>query len=233
MSKISTPHLLATDRDTISMAKRKKTEPNSHPVVELSAPSDAHPYPSVQLDTNGSIIPFKDAFFAWLISPMSTPDFYSSIFEKRPMLITHNTQASMRYKSLFDLKMLKQLLPQLEYTYGLDVVKYIGNKQQRINWNHNNDRAWDAQPSTPGELVDQHKVWKRFTDLGWSLRVLHPQRYCPELQTLIAGLESHFGCNTGCNAYLTPADTQGFAPHFDDISTFLPEIFSMSCWMHV
>jgi hypothetical protein len=212
------------------MVKRKKTKPNSQTVVEVSAPSDAHAYPTVQLDNNGSIIPFKDAFFTWLISPMSTSNFYSSIFEKRPMLITHNTQTCRRYKSLFDIKMLKQLIPQLEYTYGLDVVKYIGNKQQRINWNHNNDRAWDAQPSTPGELVDQHKVWKRFTDLGWSLRVLHPQRYCPELQTLIAGLESHFGCNTGCNAYLTPADTQGFAPHFDDIDAIILQVSGKKRW---
>lgn len=145
------------------------------------------------------------------------------------MLITHNTQTPRRYISLFDIKMLKKLLPQLVYTHSLDVVKYIDNKQ-RINWNHNNDQAWDAQPSTPGELVDQHKVWKRFTDLGWSLRVLHPQRYCPELQTLLAGLESHFGCNTGCNAYLTPSNTQGFAPHFDDIDAIILQVSGKKRW---
>ena len=34
---------------------------------------------------------------------------------------------------------------------------------------------------------------------------------------MLAFLQDYFGCMMGANAYLTPADSQGFAPHYDDI----------------
>ena len=38
---------------------------------------------------------------------------------------------------------------------------------------------------------------------------------------MVALLEEYFGCGGGCNAYLTPAHCQGFAPHFDDVDAFI------------
>jgi len=35
---------------------------------------------------------------------------------------------------------------------------------------------------------------------------------------------------TGCNCYLTPADSQGFSPHFDDIDAFILQLEGKKRW---
>ena len=57
-------------------------------------------------------------------------------------------------------------------------------------------------------------VWRRFSEEGCSVRVLHPQRYCDALWRVVARLEAFLQCPVGANAYLTPAGSQGFAPHW-------------------
>ena len=47
-----------------------------------------------------------------------------------------------------------------------------------------------------------------------SLRLLHPQRYFPDLAHRLALLEQEFGTCVGCNAYLTPPDSQVASPCF-------------------
>ena len=63
-------------------------------------------------------------------------------------------------------------------------------------------------------MADAEVVWRRFEKEGCSVRLLHPQRFCDGLWRLVARLESFLQCPVGCNAYLTPAGTQGFAPHW-------------------
>lgn len=41
------------------------------------------------------------------------------------------------------------------------------------------------------------------------VQVHQPQRFSDELWRLLAALEGQLGCLVGCNAYLTPAGTQG------------------------
>jgi lysine-specific demethylase/histidyl-hydroxylase NO66 len=56
-------------------------------------------------------------------------------------------------------------------------------------------------------------VWRRFSE-GCSVRLLHPQRFYDGLWRLLSRLESFLQSPVGCNSYLTPAGTQGFAPHW-------------------
>ena len=45
-----------------------------------------------------------------------------------------------------------------------------------------------------------------------------PRHHCAQV---LACLESYFRSAVGCNAYLTPPGSQGFAPHSDDIDAFV------------
>ncbi len=63
-------------------------------------------------------------------------------------------------------------------------------------------------------MADAVVVARRFDKEGCSVRLLHPQRFCDPLWRLTARLESYLQCPVGCNAYLTPPGTQGFAPHW-------------------
>ena len=47
---------------------------------------------------------------------------------------------------------------------------------------------------------------------------------------MVALLEEYFGCGGGCNAYLTPAHSQGFAPHFDDVDAFILQVEGCKRW---
>jgi lysine-specific demethylase/histidyl-hydroxylase NO66 len=39
-----------------------------------------------------------------------------------------------------------------------------------------------------------------------------------------------FGCFVGANLYLTPPDSQGFAPHYDDIEAFILQLEGKKHW---
>lgn len=45
-----------------------------------------------------------------------------------------------------------------------------------------------------------------------------------------ATLQEFFGCFVGANLYLTPPNSQGFAPHYDDIEAFILQIEGKKRW---
>lgn len=53
------------------------------------------------------------------------------------------------------------------------------------------------------------------------VQVHQPQRFSDTLWKLCAALEAQLGSLVGCNAYITPANAQGLAPHWDDVSIFV------------
>lgn len=46
----------------------------------------------------------------------------------------------------------------------------------------------------------------------------------------LAILQEFFGCFVGANSYLTPPNSQGFAPHYDDIEAFILQIEGKKRW---
>lgn len=56
------------------------------------------------------------------------------------------------------------------------------------------------------------------------------QTYFPRIHTLNASLQEYFSCFVGANLYLTPPDSQGFAPHYDDIEAFVLQIEGKKLW---
>ena len=47
---------------------------------------------------------------------------------------------------------------------------------------------------------------------------------------LLSTLESEWGSFCGSNTYLTPADSQGFSPHYDDIEAFCLQLEGEKRW---
>jgi lysine-specific demethylase/histidyl-hydroxylase NO66 len=56
------------------------------------------------------------------------------------------------------------------------------------------------------------------------VRLLHPQRFSDTLWPLMSQLETFWTSAVGCNTYLTPPSSQGFAPHWDDIDAFILQV---------
>ena len=71
-------------------------------------------------------------------------------------------------------------------------------------------------------LAESKDVWSNFSD-GCTLRLLCPQQHNDHVHKMLSTLEDEFGCMVGSNVNLTPGGgtNQGFAPHYDDIETFI------------
>jgi lysine-specific demethylase/histidyl-hydroxylase NO66 len=66
------------------------------------------------------------------------------------------------------------------------------------------------------------------------MRLLKPQEFSASLAKLLSLSDELFACDTGVNAYITPAagegGAQGFAPHFDDIDAYLIQLEGAKKW---
>ena len=171
--------------------------------------------------TGHAIISLPDAadkperFFGWLIAPMTPQDFFDDMHERRPFHVQRPQQAEY-YNGWLGRKRIDALLRagKLNYTEHVDVTSYTDGERQT----HNGE---GVAPSA--------EVWSRF-EAGCSIRLSWPQRHSDAVWGMVALLEEYFGCGGGCNAYLTPAHSQGFAPHFDDVDAFILQVEGCKRW---
>ncbi|CAG0880137.1 unnamed protein product [Cyprideis torosa] len=143
--------------------------------------------------------------FQWLISPQSVDKFLEKNWEKRPVLIRRHRPDY--YKNLLSCKDIDRALRRKNVFFekNLDITIYEGGERQT---------------HTPAGRAVAHVVWDYFRN-GCSVRMLNPQTFFQSVWKLNSVLAEYFNSFVGANVYLTPAGTQGFAPHFDDIEAFL------------
>lgn len=153
-------------------------------------------------------------FFHSIIQPVSVTKFFREIWEKKPLLVRrHNAGYNDGW---FSTSELDQILRNEKIMFGenIDVVSYINNKRETHN---PSGRAFPAV------------VWD-FYQQGCSVRLLNPQTYSRNVWQMLFHLQEYFGCMAGANVYLTPAGSQGFAPHYDDIEAFVLQIEGKKRW---
>ncbi|OCT79861.1 ribosomal oxygenase 1 [Xenopus laevis] len=154
------------------------------------------------------------SLFEWLISPLAPADFFRDVWEQKPVLIKrHNHEY---YDGLFSTKEFDRILREDNVQFGvnLDVTSYTDGNRETHN-----------PPGRALPLV----VWDYFKN-GCSLRLLNPQSFCGPVWNVLSVLQELFGSMVGANTYLTPADTQGFAPHYDDIEAFIVQLEGKKHW---
>jgi len=155
-------------------------------------------------------------FLEWAVSPMKLQRFQEEFWERRPFLIRRPKNRNY-YDGIFNKDTIEKLLESHELKYGLniDVTKYDVDGGRSTY-----SSETSAKPS---------KVWSKYAD-GWSVRILHPQRWCDPVFLILSAFERYWGSVAGCNAYLTPAGSQGFSPHYDDIEAFVIQTEGKKRW---
>ena len=160
----------------------------------------------------------------WLFFPHPPNVFQSRIFERKCFARKCSETSKSGYQDLLTSDDIKAWLKEKKMTYGtnVDVTSYKGG----VRRTHNANDGF----SNVSKTADYETVMKRFEEDGCSIRILHPQRWSDKLWALLSNLENFWQSPTGCNAYWTPANSQGFAPHWDAIDAFVLQIEGRKRW---
>nr|CAD7423037.1 unnamed protein product [Timema monikensis] len=152
--------------------------------------------------------------FSWLIDPILPEDFIKNTWETCPMVLQRSQPTY--YDSLLSTPAINEMLKthNIQYTKNIDITSFSEGKRETHN------PVGRAHPAV---------VWDYYST-GCSVRLLNPQTYIPKLRALNATLQEYFGCFVGANSYLTPPESQGFAPHYDDIEAFILQIEGKKKW---
>lgn len=146
----------------------------------------------------------------WILSPLSVDDFMKVHWEKSPRLIKRPNNRDY-FSSLLSIEGIQRMIKDnyLEYTKNIDVTTY--SKETNLKQNLN-----------PTGRVGL-EMWGHYSD-GCSIRILNPQTFVQSIYKMNANLQEYFHTMCGTNVYLTPPNSQGFSPHYDDIEAFVLQL---------
>lgn len=152
--------------------------------------------------------------FEWLIAPMPPDHFYRRLWEREAVLVRR--QDHTYYQGLFSTADLDSMLRNEEVQFGqhLDAARYLDGRRETLN--------------PPGRALPA-AAWSLY-QAGCSLRLLCPQAFSTTVWQFLAVLQEQFGSMAGSNVYLTPPNSQGFAPHYDDIEAFVLQLEGRKLW---
>ncbi|XP_037936004.1 bifunctional lysine-specific demethylase and histidyl-hydroxylase NO66-like [Teleopsis dalmanni] len=155
-----------------------------------------------------------EKMFHWLLNPVEIRDFFTKYWEKNACFIKR--QHANYYSTLISFEAIDKMLLKnyIEFTKNIDVTSY----ENGVRMTHNPEGR--AMPPV---------VWEHY-GRGCSIRLLNPQTYLQPIYTLNASMQEYFQCMVGANVYLTPPNSQGFAPHYDDIEAFVLQVEGRKRW---
>lgn len=140
---------------------------------------------------------------------------FSKHWEKKPLLISRSENRKY-YSDLLSIAQIDVALNKehVEFTTNVDVTSYKDGQRTTLN---------------PDGRANSTEVWSFYND-GCSLRFLNPHLFFPTIYRLNSNLQEYFSCMVGANVYLTPPNSQGFAPHYDDIEAFVLQVEGKKHW---
>jgi bifunctional lysine-specific demethylase and histidyl-hydroxylase NO66 len=164
--------------------------------------------------------------FQSILDKTPLDEFYAEYWEQKPLLI--QPSAPNRFKGFLSLSSIKDMVSNYPLAYGRDVniTRYDDTIGEGVKRRVTLDQLSDKDPV----IADAKDVWANFEN-GNTIRLLCPHQYNDNVHCLLSTLEFELGCMVGANAYLTPSgESQGFAPHYDDIEAFVLQLEGAKHW---
>merc|ERR1719494_488669 len=103
----------------------------------------------------------------------------------------------------------------LNFEFDVNVCRYVDGEKELLNE--------DGQ-------ITVEKAEKLMKEKKATFQFHQPQRYADLLWNMLEKLESNFGSLVGSNVFITPADSQGLAPHCDDVEIFVMQMEGEKNW---
>ena len=151
----------------------------------------------------------------WMVAPLEARYFYKYIFQR---VVLHISRRDKNYfKGLFSSDGLLHMVENNELNYGenINVASYTANGGRLT---HN-----------PEGRVFCRQL-KSFVNAGYSIQCINPQSFSDEIWYLCEILQELTNSFVGANTYLTPANSAGFAPHYDAIDAFILQVEGKKYW---
>jgi len=170
-----------------------------------------------------------EAFVAWLLAPLDVGEFERDCVDRKVVVSrASELKRARKFRSWFGLRDVEALVRTGACAYGIDVdvTRYVDGTRETVN--HNGVRGGECEGGN--DIVDGDVAMRRFTSEGCSIRVLHPQTRHDGMWKVCSTMETFWRCASGCNVYATPPNSQGFAPHYDDIDAFVCQIEGEKHW---
>lgn len=165
-------------------------------------------------------------FFSHVLG-MPRAEFFDKYFEKKHFVHSHGSPQFFTAGSKdgvvppvdWSTKRMVETVKAHEMHYGTDlnVVRFDAKLKKRVPY------------KTEG-IVNAAEMEKCMKE-GWSVRFLRPHEFLPCNSAFISMMEGEFNCYCGLNTYWTPANSQGFAPHYDDVDVFLLQMEGEKNWL--
>ncbi|XP_073524271.1 ribosomal oxygenase 2 isoform X2 [Phyllobates terribilis] len=203
-----------------SDGRRRSVQPqNMSRRGKLAETEDDGPTPSKLPHPNEPPLDFTSpqSLFESFIAPMTSEEFFTYYWEKKPLLIQRSDPAIQSYyQSLFPMTDLKLASGKGIY-YGRDVnmCKCKNGKKVLL------PRRGKA---------NYLEILKDFRTSRATIQFHQPQRFNDKLWQIMEKLECFFGALVGCNVYITPTRSQGLPPHHDDVEVFILQVEGQKRW---
>lgn len=165
-------------------------------------------------NVKGDSVEQGKTMFTKLIAPVELGKFMNEHWERKCLHVKRRDLTF--YQHLMSIETIDKMLKSdyIEYTKNIDITSYVDGVRETKN---------------PEGRAKACEVWD-FYEQGCSIRILNPQTYIEEVYKMNATIQEYFHCMTGTNVYLTPPNSQGFAPHYDDIEAFVLQIEGRKHW---
>ena len=154
-------------------------------------------------------------WYAWLIDPLPTAEFERDYYEQRMLRIRR--EASPYYAELLSVADLDSVLGTHSATYP-DISMVRGEA----------DVSPSEYTNNAGRIQPLEVAWH--FDAGATVVFRQLQKRVPTLARLCVALGRSFSSRVQTNVYLTPPDSQGFAPHWDTHDVFVLQISGTKRW---
>lgn len=190
-----------------------------------------------------------------IISPSATlsSEFYEEYWGKKPLIgafdesFEDNDEATLqRYRQhvtrldgFLNRTIIDDMIRKNKLRYGCDlnVTQYtdsMGNgKRHRLTLDpppKKIKKKGSAEDDLEYIVANPKDVWSNVDTSHCTVRLLRPHEHNENIHSMLSLLESEFGCMVGSNAYLTPLNSQGFAPHYDDVDVFILQLEGFKRW---
>lgn len=153
--------------------------------------------------------------FAELVAPLPPEEFFSTYWEKRPLIL--NRPVAAPHGALLSLDEVDRVLTGSNLDFPM--IRLVRNEEQL-------ERSLYTFASG---RIDALAVTKLFAE-GTTIILDQLQRHLPALRDLCADLEDELGVAFHTNVYLTPPGASGFKVHYDTHDVFILQVVGAKDW---